>query len=596
MASEQIAGTPDRIIHVDADAGGAGDGQSWADAYPDLQAALSEARGLAPAENIQIWVASGVYDPIDGITPTGVPRYEAFELISNVELYGGFAGGESVLEERDWRANPTVLSGDIDGDDIVNGFGVTEHFDDIVGDNSLHVVRARNVDNRARLDGFYISGGLADLNGSVDGIFLMRHGAGIYLLDSQVGLARLQIQGNRAEQSTAGAGGGAYLDRSGSLDLGTPAIEMNDVHFINNRASFGGGLHIDGPITSIDGAVFIGNEARSLGGGMFKSITVVDIRNALIAGNQAGDGGGIYSFRGIAAVVNTQISGNYSSQNGGGVYFDQAPSLNTPIVLTNSTLSGNRADGIGGAVYHERSDQGRMEINNTVFWGNQDASGLGTAQASYGGPGATRFEALHSLIQGLNPSGDGNLDGTLASNDPLFQQPVDPLLAPTAAGDLRVADNSPIIDRGTGTARINPILIDPPIAIEGEIQFDLEGQPRFQDGSGDGMAEIDLGPFEVEGVAFTVGGEITGLTGQGLVLILNDSETLPIADNGTFVFATELSIGSSYSVEVASQPIRPPQVCEITNASGEVTGDVTNIEVTCTDRADTLFEDRFESM
>jgi len=263
--------------------------------------------------------------------------------------------------------------------------------------------------------------------------------------------------------------------------------------------------------------------------------------------------------------------------------------------LTNSTLSGNRADGIGGGVFHEQPERGTMLINNSILWNNQDTSGVGTAGANYGGPGATRFEASHSLIQGLDPAGDGNLDGTLGSSDPSFNQPVDPGLAPTTPGDLRVASNSPIIDRGTGEARINPVVGNPPIPIEGEILFDLDGNDRFADGLGDGQALIDLGPYESPAAqTFTIGGEVSGLNGEGLVLRLNTVEDLPIPANGGFQFTTEIPSSGSYGVGVATQPIRPPQICDINNASGDVSGDVTNIEVVCTDRADELFIDRFE--
>ncbi len=45
---------PDGIIYVDVEAGGAGTGASWVDAYPDLQTALA-----ASASGDQIWVAAG---------------------------------------------------------------------------------------------------------------------------------------------------------------------------------------------------------------------------------------------------------------------------------------------------------------------------------------------------------------------------------------------------------------------------------------------------------------------------------------------------------------------------------------------------------
>jgi len=44
-----IAWSNERVIYVDAAATGAGDGSSWVDAYHDLQDALAEANGAAPA-------------------------------------------------------------------------------------------------------------------------------------------------------------------------------------------------------------------------------------------------------------------------------------------------------------------------------------------------------------------------------------------------------------------------------------------------------------------------------------------------------------------------------------------------------------------
>jgi hypothetical protein len=52
------------IIYVDATADGAATGETWNDAYPDLQSALG--RAAVCTSTTQIWVARGIYKPTAG--------------------------------------------------------------------------------------------------------------------------------------------------------------------------------------------------------------------------------------------------------------------------------------------------------------------------------------------------------------------------------------------------------------------------------------------------------------------------------------------------------------------------------------------------
>ncbi len=82
---------------------------------------------------------------------------------------------------------------------------------------------------------------------------------------------------------------------------------------------------------------------------------------------------------------------------------------------------------------------------------------------------------------------------------------------------------------------------------------------------------------------FHVGGTVSGLSGTGLVLQDNGSDSLTPPASGPFTFATELENGKSYAVTVAQQPANPAQTCVVANGSGAVSGaDVSTVAVTCT--------------
>jgi hypothetical protein len=81
----------------------------------------------------------------------------------------------------------------------------------------------------------------------------------------------------------------------------------------------------------------------------------------------------------------------------------------------------------------------------------------------------------------------------------------------------------------------------------------------------------------------TMGGTISGLTSGALVLQNNSTDALTIvanANSSTFVFATPMIIGATYSVTVATQPTG--FTCSVTNGSGTVVSSiVTSVVVTC---------------
>ena len=88
---------------------------------------------------------------------------------------------------------------------------------------------------------------------------------------------------------------------------------------------------------------------------------------------------------------------------------------------------------------------------------------------------------------------------------------------------------------------------------------------------------------------FTIGGSVSGLSGSGLVLRNNGGNNLSIDNDGIFTFSIPLADGSAYLVTVFAQPVIPTQICNVANASGNLSGDdVTNVLISCNTRPVTV--------
>ena len=83
--------------------------------------------------------------------------------------------------------------------------------------------------------------------------------------------------------------------------------------------------------------------------------------------------------------------------------------------------------------------------------------------------------------------------------------------------------------------------------------------------------------------SYTIGGTLSGLaSGQQVTLVDNSSDTLTLAANGSFTFATLVTADGAYSVMIGAQPTG--QTCTVTSGSGSgVMANVTTVGVTCVD-------------
>lgn len=277
------------------------DGLTWATAYSELQDAFEG----CIADNGEIWVAKGTYKPSKneyGVRTNDNTRVFVFQ--NGIKLYGGFAGTEVNLSERTpslIRANPTILSGDFNNNDVVTGTGSTLSFINY-GENAYHIVAFNTPTAATRLDGCTISGGSGG-GGNIFNKNLGVLGGGLWILDASthVTIANCIITKN-----------GAYI--AGGIFNQNSSPTITYCVFDRNSASVehGGGLGNFGASQPIvTNCIFSGNYARIVGGGLcnFAGSTMT-LNNSTISGNYAQAGGGIYNDNSNATVFNSIIWNN----------------------------------------------------------------------------------------------------------------------------------------------------------------------------------------------------------------------------------------------------------------------------------------------
>ena len=110
------------------------------------------------------------------------------------------------------------------------------------------------------------------------------------------------------------------------------------------------------------------------------------------------------------------------------------------------------------------------------------------------------------------------------------------------------------------------------------------------DGSGTAAANVTSVSVSCQ-AAYTIGGQVLGLTGSGLVLQDNGGNNLSVSSGAAsyaFTFDGKIpSGGAAYSITVLSVP--SGQSCTVANSTGTATADVSDVNVSCTDVSGTAY-------
>ncbi|QGW27527.1 T9SS type A sorting domain-containing protein [Phnomibacter ginsenosidimutans] len=313
-----------------------GAGTSWAAAKKDLQVAINIA-----SSGDQIWVKAGTYlpthDPFANTTPSN-NRDKVFSLKNGVTIYGGFAGTETLLSQRNVRSNVTILSGDLG---VVN----------TVNDNAYHVVLSVNCTNATRLDGFSIMKGYAvAVSGSgitVGGRRIERFkGGGVSNYYSATTFANCIITENSADctdtgDDSWGAGMDCYLSTSSieNCSFAGNSFLMGGGSF----GVFGAGISIIGSGTTINKCLFYSNSSGS--------------------GFLDGSRGGALYLVGTATITNSVFYNNTASN---GAALSMGGAADNTSAITNCSFVNNTSLYAGTAY----SGFSKSQFRNCVFWNN----------------------------------------------------------------------------------------------------------------------------------------------------------------------------------------------------------------------------------
>lgn len=423
-------------IFVDDNPSGSGNnGNSWADAYTDLQTAIDEAKITGE----QIWVAFGIYRPSKDATGNASPaddKDKTFYIDSDIEIYGNF-NGESTLAARNANysgynpfganssTNRTILSGDLADDDpagdittdptdLYSGLAATTEGDD----NAYTVLTVENTTTSCVIDGVLVTAGVA---GNFLGSTNQQNGGGA-VITSPCTINLFTCLGNFAWTNGAGL-------------HTTAAVSLNSSYFQGNLAYDKGGDIYNTASSTITGTFFAASSA--LYGGAICNVST----------------GGLVTPTLVNCVfsninIETQATNAGSGGNGAAIFnsADGVASFCTPIILNCSFNVCNAVN--GGAVYNESLNSGTCTatITNTAFY-SITASGSGevlfndgsTTNISYSLTQVDITSGNESAGSGTVSPGDGLVVGDAGYTNSVF-------------GNLFPLSNSPLVNAGDNSA------------------------------------------------------------------------------------------------------------------------------------------------
>lgn len=363
------------IIYVSPAGPANGDGSSWALAYQNLVVALSVGQA-----GDQFWVAQGTYKT----------NGSAFQMPIDTVLYGGFAGNETMLSERDVAAHATILDAQMSNRVLK-----------FTGNSTPNTI----------VDGVHLVNGLSGSQGG--GV------ANEYAM--QAVFRRCTFTNNRSM-----AGHGGVVRTYG----GSPHFE--DCRFVDNVAggSDGGVMYSYEGTPVFERCVFDGNVA--LNGGIYSTYTGAPVfENCLFVRNRGvWKGALLVTYEAAARFVNCTITQNTCD---GPLLIED---LHNNVDVRSSIVWGNAVNTSGSGTGNWFS------VSLDVQWSCVEGGWFGTGNVA----GDPKFlsPALDDFRLGIpSPCIDSGDNAALGAG-----------VATDLAGEPRFIDILSVSDTGNGTAPI----------------------------------------------------------------------------------------------------------------------------------------------
>jgi predicted outer membrane repeat protein len=315
-------------VFVDSSAQGDNSGTNWKSAFVNLQEAFKHA-----GEGDTVCIAQGTYYP-DTVTTHNA----GFIICPGITVLGGFKKGGM---KRDSKLYKTILSGDMNRDDVISGDSIKNN-----ENNTYHVIVCEGAKSIS-LDGLTITGGYSsgyDKNKKK----IKGYGGGLYIhiwnRDNTAALymSNCEIRDNRSNQYGAG------LFFQGSL------CEVHNCKFENNKTEntgeiltqIGGGMFIESFSATLD-SLTVNNNSAVCGGGIAYNGVNINLKKVTMIANSSSGGGGAIWFSGENMdAEDIECNENYSTGGKGGVLLFRGRNL----FVSGMKASKNSASGIGGVI------------------------------------------------------------------------------------------------------------------------------------------------------------------------------------------------------------------------------------------------------